>query len=50
MENFEKLEISNDFMFYKVMQDENLCKELLERILNKKIKKVKLQNQAYLNK
>ena len=30
---WEKLGISNDFMFGKVMQDEELCKELLQRIL-----------------
>ena len=30
---WEKLGISNDFMFGKVMQDEELCKGLLQRIL-----------------
>lgn len=31
--NWEELSISNDFMFGKVMQDPELCKELLQRIL-----------------
>ena len=44
-EEYEKLEISNDFMFYKVMQDENLCKGLLERIFGKKIKRIEYQTQ-----
>ena len=30
---WEELEISNDFMFGKIMQDAGLCKELLQRIL-----------------
>lgn len=30
---WESLEISNDFLFGKVMQDPELCKELLQRIL-----------------
>ncbi len=31
--NWEELRISNDFIFGKVMQDAELCKELLQRIL-----------------
>ena len=31
--NWEKLSISNDFLFGKVMQNPELCKELLQRIL-----------------
>ena len=31
--NWEELSISNDFMFGKIMQDPELCKELLQRIL-----------------
>ena len=31
--NWEELRISNDFMFGKIMQDPELCKELLQRIL-----------------
>lgn len=31
--NWEELGISNDFLFGKVMQDAELCKELLQRIL-----------------
>jgi len=30
---WEELDISNDFLFGKVMQDAELCKELLQRIL-----------------
>lgn len=30
---WDELEISNDFMFGKIMQDAELCKELLQRIL-----------------
>lgn len=30
---WESLGIANDFMFGKVMQDAELCKELLQRIL-----------------
>ena len=36
MENataWERLQISNDFLFGKIMQDPKLCKELLQRIL-----------------
>ncbi len=32
-ENWEKLGISNDFLFGKIMRNPQLCKELLERIL-----------------
>ena len=31
--SWEKLGISNDFLFGKIMQDAELCKELLQRIL-----------------
>ena len=37
---YEELTIADDFMFYKVMSDEELCKELLETILDIKIKKL----------
>ena len=30
---WEELSISNDFLFGKVMQNPELCKELLQRIL-----------------
>lgn len=30
---WEELSISNDFLFGKIMQDAELCKELLQRIL-----------------
>lgn len=37
---YEKLTLSNDFIFAKVMQNESLCKKLLEIILNIKIDKL----------
>ena len=38
---FEELTLADDFLFCKVMQDESLCKELLEIILHVKIVVVK---------
>ncbi len=37
---YESLTLSNDFIFAKVMQDEKLCKHLLEIILDIKIKSI----------
>ena len=37
---WEKLEIKDDFMFAKVMRDKKLCKKLLERLLQTKIKDI----------
>ena len=37
---FEELTLADDFLFCKVMQDESLCKELLEIILHVKIDKI----------
>ena len=37
---WEELTITDDFMFCKVMQDENICRELLELILHVKIGKI----------
>ncbi|MDU3181762.1 MAG: Rpn family recombination-promoting nuclease/putative transposase [Lachnospiraceae bacterium] len=37
---YEKLTLANDFMFCKVMQNEKLCKELLEIILGIEIVKI----------
>ena len=37
IKSYEDLTIVDDFMFYKIMSDENLCKELLEIILDIKI-------------
>ena len=34
---FEELAFSDDFMFFKVMQDDGICKELIERLLKIKI-------------
>ena len=36
----EELELADDYMFMAVMRDEEICKELLERLLKIKIEKV----------
>lgn len=40
VKTWEELEIKDDFMFAKVMRDERLCKMLLERLLQTKIKDI----------
>ena len=40
MKAWEKLEIKDDFMFAKVMRDKRLCKKLLERLLQTKIRDI----------
>lgn len=40
--SFEELTIADDFMFCKVMQNEELCKELLEIILGVEIEKLRI--------
>jgi len=42
--SFDDLTIADDFMFCKIMQDENICKQFLEMILADKIGKI-----AYLS-
>lgn len=37
---WEDLRITNDFLFGKVMRNEEICKELVESILNIKIDKI----------
>ena len=37
---WEELEIKDDFMFAKVMRDKKLCKKLLERLLQTKIRDI----------
>ena len=45
MKTFEELSFVDDFMFCKVLEDnEDLCKELLELILEKPIRKIKIRN------
>ena len=34
---FEKLQFTDDYIFYKVMQNDEICKELLEHLLKLKI-------------
>lgn len=38
--NGDKLTISNDFIFSKVMKDEYICKSFIEKILNIKVGKI----------
>ncbi len=47
MKNYEELTFSDDFMFCKILQDnEDLCKELTELVLGRKIGRiVKSQSQ-----
>lgn len=40
MKSWEELTIADDFLFQKVMQNEDICKKLLEKILKKKIKAI----------
>ncbi len=35
--NYEELKLSDDFMFSKVMEDGNLCREVLECLLGKPV-------------
>ena len=37
---YDKLELKDDFMFGKVMQNENICKEFLEHLLGIKIESI----------
>ena len=39
MKNYNELDFTNDFLFCKILENnEELCKELLELILGKKVK------------
>lgn len=40
IKKWEKLEIKNDFLFAKVMQDKNICRMLLEKLLHTKIRDI----------
>ena len=40
-DKWQSLTISNDFIFAKVMKDKEICKELIETLLNIKIKEIK---------
>ena len=51
IKEYEELTISDDFMFYKVMQNSELCKELLEIILSVEIEKLEyISRQKVLRK
>lgn len=41
---YNELDITDSFMFVKVMEDDELCKGLLEKVLNVKIRKIKYLN------
>lgn len=48
--NYEELEFTDDFMFCKILEKRtDLCKELLEIILGKKIKRVKVNKQKAID-
>ena len=40
MKKLQELNLCDDFLFFKVMQDTELCRELLEMIFKKPIRKV----------
>ncbi len=40
MKTYDELKFSDDFMFCKIMQDESICKDVLELLLDMKIKKI----------
>ena len=47
---WEDLDISNDFLFAKVMRDESICKQLLEHLLSIKITKLSfIEEQKTIN-
>ncbi len=51
IKEYEELTISDDFMFYKVMQNPELCKELLEILLDVEIEKLEyISRQKVLKK
>ena len=41
MKKYEELDITDSFMFAKVMSNKDLCKTMLEQILNIKIREIK---------
>ena len=47
---WQDLDISNDFIFAKVMRDESICRQLLERLLSIKIEKLSfIEEQKTIN-
>lgn len=40
LKKFEDLTIENNFLFQKVMQDEEICKEFIENLLEVSVKKI----------
>ena len=41
MRNFDELKFSDDFMFGKIMEDPELCREVLECLLGRRIGELK---------
>ncbi|MCR5846975.1 MAG: Rpn family recombination-promoting nuclease/putative transposase [Lachnospiraceae bacterium] len=39
--SYEEIDFTNDFMFGKIMEDSNLCREVIERLLNRPIGELK---------
>lgn len=40
---FEELDFTDDYMFYRVLQDNDICKEVLENLLKVKIERIERQ-------
>lgn len=50
LKKWEDLEIEDDFLFQKVMENKDICKTFLEKTLNRKIKKIHYyQNEKTVN-
>lgn len=50
LKKWEELEIEDDFLFQKVMENKDICKTFLEKTLNRKIKKIHYyQNEKTVN-
>ena len=45
MKRYEELQLCDDFLFFQVMQNEEVCKEILEIILGKKVREVHICTQ-----
>ena len=48
LEEWEKADLTNNFIFCRVMRDETLCKELIERLLNIKVDHIEYVNQEQI--
>ena len=48
-ESFQKLNLTNAYLFAAAMQDEEICRNVLEIALNKRISKVKAHVEQVLS-